>query len=301
MKRLVCLLLVFLSSQQLPARDLFVNNVVGNDEFTGLSESPYGADGPTRTIGHALQLTVSGDRLIIVNTGQPYRESVTLVGSRNSGFESLPFVIEGNGAVLDGRTAIPANLWVHRRADLWSFRPHRTASLLLYLWDRPAQFRPVPPDGRMPQLAPLEWTIADGSVWFCVEPGRYPDQYPLTVTLYSVGITLYDVENVAIANLIVQGYQLDGINVFDRVRDCRLIDITCRGNGRSGVAIANASRATLDGCLVGDNGIAQLWTEGYSRGRLVDTALVDNSAPAYRHRGSALLIDDVPIKPGTAP
>ncbi|MEX0713437.1 MAG: hypothetical protein WD278_13865 [Pirellulales bacterium] len=46
------------------------------------------------------------------------------------------------------------------------------------------------------------------------------------------GITLYHMHDVAVVDLIVQGFQLDGINAHDGVRSCYLSGITCRGNGR---------------------------------------------------------------------
>ena len=50
-----------------------------------------------------------------------------------------------------------------------------------------------------------------------------------------VGITLYKVRDVAIGDLTVQGFQLDGINAFDGAFDIQLSGVTCRGNGRSGI------------------------------------------------------------------
>jgi hypothetical protein len=109
------------------------------------------------------------------------------------------------------------------------------------------------------------------------------------------------VHDVAITNLIVQGYQLDGINVFDDVYQCRLIQLTCRGNGRAGITVANAARAIVDRCLIGDNGAVQLLTEGWSRTRLEETTLVANTAPAYHNGGASLFIDGEPVTPGAKP
>ena len=57
-----------------------------------------------------------------------------------------------------------------------------------------------------------------------------------------MGITLYEVRNVVIRDLIVQGFQLDGINAHDGVFDALLKKVTCRGNARSGICVGGASR-----------------------------------------------------------
>ena len=77
----------------------------------------------------------------------------------------------------------------------------------------------------------------DGWIYFCVEPGKLPQDYLLTYAKLSVGITLYKVDDVLIHNLTVQGFQLDGINAHDSTGPCRLIEVTARNNGRSGVAV----------------------------------------------------------------
>ena len=85
------------------ARDIFVDNVAGDDRATGhqLRPSPD-ATGPIRTISKALHRAQSGDTIVLANTPRPYRESISLVGSCHSGTAQEPFTIRGNGAVLDG-------------------------------------------------------------------------------------------------------------------------------------------------------------------------------------------------------
>lgn len=70
----------------------------------------------------------------------------------------------------------------------------------------------------------------------------------------TVGITLYQVLNVEIQDLVVQGYQLDGVNAHDSAFNVKLVGLTCRGNGRSGISIGGALRVELEACLVGNNG-----------------------------------------------
>ena len=68
------------------ARDLYVDNVAGDDRYDGLiAEANSELSGPFRTITSARLATRKGDRLILANTGEAYRESITLQGGRRSG------------------------------------------------------------------------------------------------------------------------------------------------------------------------------------------------------------------------
>ena len=106
-----CLALTLWSTPAL-GREIFVDNVSGDDHFTG--QQPRGTadlSGPVRTIAKALRLAGSGDIIVLAKTNDPYRESISLVGSRHSGTAKEPFVIRGNGAILDGSAPVPAKAW----------------------------------------------------------------------------------------------------------------------------------------------------------------------------------------------
>ena len=73
-------------------------------------------------------------------------------------------------------------------------------------------------------------------------------------------MTLFHVEKVRIVDLTVQGFQVDGISLSNSAREVLLSGVTCRGNGRSGLAVGGASSVTIRESLLGDNGQAQLLT-----------------------------------------
>src|SRR5687768_14912613 len=75
-------------------RDVFVDNIGGDDRFEGGSPQSMGGNGPCRTISRALRAADKGDRIIVANTGMPYSECVSLWGGRNSGYPWKPLVIE---------------------------------------------------------------------------------------------------------------------------------------------------------------------------------------------------------------
>ena len=273
-------------SSPLAARDIYVDNVGGDDLLSGRVATLEGWDGPVRTIGRALRLAEAHDRIVVANTATPYREMVSLSGGRHSGSPTVPFVLEGNGAVLDGSAAIDPRLWspVHGKKDVFRFRPPRMAYQQIFLEGRPLTRVPVSPQGPLPALEPLEWYLWQGHVYLRIEEGKWIDDYALSRTDLTTGVTLYHVRHAVVLDLVVQGFQLDGVNAHDALH-CTLHAITARGNGRSGIAVTGASRVAIEGCLSGDNGAAQLLTDGHCIVDVLDTQLLPGTAPELLRRG----------------
>ena len=273
------------------ARDVFVNNRAGDDHFDGRFDTDEGgANGPVQTLAKALRIADTGDRIVVANSGEPYRESVSLSGPKHSGFSFKPLVIDGNGATLDG--SAQADDWQPVGGDVFRFRPERMAFGALFAKGNPLVRIPAGlPSSGVPNLLPTQWTLREGWIYFRVEPDRLPDQYQLTYAKLQVGITLYKVEQVAITNLVVQGFELDGINCQDVRPTVTLDHITARWNGRGGIAICGASHATLDSCLLDGNGQSQLHLEGTSQVSAIGCELVPKSAPNWLIHGGRLSID----------
>jgi hypothetical protein len=182
--------------------------------------------------------------------------------------------------------------WEHVEGDVFRFRPARSSYYQLFLDGLPVQRART--TGRplvRPPLGPLQWALFDAHVYFQVERNRWPSSYALTGSHHRVGITLYEVRNVVIRNLTVQGFQLDGVNAHDKAAGCRFVQLTTRGNGRSGISVGGASRVRVEACLSGNNAAAQLRTEGHSHTAVVDTDLVPNSAPRWVVAGGTLWVD----------
>ena len=97
----VCLVIALAHSA--PARDIYVNNLAGDDRSSGDGpNNAIGLGGPVRTIAKATRIAGPGDRIVLAATEQPYRESVSLVGLRLSASPVSPLLLAGNGAILDG-------------------------------------------------------------------------------------------------------------------------------------------------------------------------------------------------------
>jgi len=292
--------LVLLLVSSAAARDIHVSNLAGDDRFTGReADSMSDGTGPVRTITRALRVALAGDRIVLAKTGEPYRESISLVGSRHSGYPKRPFTIEGNGAILDGSAPVPAEAWQNFGGAVFRFQPPHGGHQRLFLDNRPADRIAVGPmAGAPPKLKPLQWCFFEGRIYFCVEPNKLPEDYNPTHADKQTGITLFHVRLVGIVDLTVQGFRVDGISAYNSARDVYLGGVTCRGNGRSGVAVGGASQVEIDAALLGNNGEAQLLTLPMSETRVRNSELFSNTAPGWVDKGGRVTIDDKRVEGG---
>lgn len=300
LRSLIVLVVLVVVTAPVEARDIYVNNVAGDDTSTGHQAANMpDRSGPVRSIAKALRLAQQGDRIILANTGEPYRESISLVGSRHSGLSFNRFAILGNGAVLDGSAPVPAHQWEQFRGPIFRFRPPLSAYQQLFLGDRPAtrvvlrQLTDAPPE-----LDPGQWCLAGGWIYFCVELRKLPEDYPLSYAAQRVGITLFHVSRVVISDLTVQGFQLDGINASNSARDVMLHRVTCRGNGRYGISVGGASLLDIGASLAGDNGVAQVRVEPCSELHVHDTQLLSNTGPGLANAGGRVYLEGKPLAGG---
>ncbi|MDG2384250.1 MAG: right-handed parallel beta-helix repeat-containing protein [Pirellulaceae bacterium] len=272
------------------ARDLYVNNLTGDDRASGAAPRVVSeGNGPVRTIQRALRYAEFGDRIVLANTGEPYREQVSVQGARNSGSSQSPFIIEGNGATLDGTARIAADLWQPAGTGLLRYRPPRISFQRLFLNGRPLAAQSIDRKGRLASLAPGQWCMFQQSIHYRPESDVPLNEQDLGVSLHSMGITLYNVRHVVVRNLFIQGFRLDGVNALDNSFDCRLDTLTCRWNGRSGISVGGASRVKVQDCLLEDNGVAQLRTEGWSHVVATDCKFVGTNA--WKMDGGRLSVD----------
>jgi hypothetical protein len=204
----------------------------------------------------------------------------------------MPFVLAGNGAVLDGSRGVRDRAWEHFRDDVFRFQPERMAYQQLFRDGRPVERVYLKSPLGIPPLEPVQWCLRDGYIYFRVENGRLPEDYKLSYASETVGITLYQAQHVVVSDVTVQGFQLDGVNAHDSVTDCLLTGITSRGNGRAGIAIGGSSHVELDSCLLGNNGAAQLLVQALAAVSVETSQLLPASAPAIVQQGHPRLFID---------
>lgn len=279
------LLLAILSVSTCVGRDIYVNGRGGSDLNRGTAdENRGGSDGPVRTIFRALALAEPGDRIVLAAEGGPYRESVTLFGKEHSGQPGFPLIIEGNGAVLDGREPLSPGVWQHIEGDLFRFplldAPIDWTCFRLYEKDEMLTKVDVPAgSARLPELEENSWCVLEGAVYFCAEPGKSPifrEDYELSYSQRKVGVSLIQVRGVRIHDLTVLGFQRDGIAAANGALDVVLDNVQARQNGRSGLMIGGASRIYAGYCRFEENGGPQVLSLPYSRGLLYDCGVTED-------------------------
>jgi hypothetical protein len=272
------------------ARDIYVDNEAGDNANSGISAEVFaGGNGPVQTISRALRMAKKGDRIVLAANETPYRESILLHGGKHSGFKGYPFIIEGNGAILDGSLPVPDNSWRHVQGEVFRFQPFFTSYQVLFQDSVPLPY--LGKDAGLDTLKSGDWTLAKQAIHFRVHKDKLPQQYNLFFAAKRWGVVLEDVSHVEIRDLTVQGFQMDGILAEDNVFNCTLLGVMCRGNGRSGMAVTGASHVTLDQALLGNNLSAQLLTDDSSETRVINCDILPNTAPAIRMEGGRLFVD----------
>jgi len=287
MRRLVAAILVSILAGEVSARDIFVDNLGGNDTLTGREPAGgRGSDGPVRTIAKATRLAQPGDRIVLADTGEPYREEITLQGGRCSGFgNTSPFVLEGNGAVIDGVTDVPDEAWQRVGADVFRFGPLLKSHQSLFIEGEAVGRIPMRRGEARPDLQPLQWLLADGWVYLRTRAGQSPQSYHAQCAGLQTGLTIYEVQNVVVRNLVLRGFALDGVNAHDNAFNVRLESVVSTHNGRSGFSIGGASQVRLIGCEAAGNHIAQLRSEGYCHVLHTECKFDEGTAPAIVNQG----------------
>ena len=279
-------------------RDIYVHGFRGDDRNTGHSAQNVGlTDGPVRTISRALKLANSGDRVVVDSEGGPYRESISLVGQSHSGAMGVPFIIEGNGAVLDGTESLPPGIWKHYRGDVYRFQltmqPVNMTYFAIFNNGKMLE-RIAAPSGvrKLPSLEPNTWCLFDGFIYFRTEGNRSPLlelDYSLSYSARQVGVSLIQVDNVRIHDLEVRGFQVDGISAANGARSVILDNVTCRKNGRSGLTIGRASTVYAGYGTFAENQTTQVLALPFSRGKLYDCQVSEDGIT--RSDDSELLVE----------
>ena len=259
MKRLLITVVITLIGFNAEAKTVYVNNTMGDDRFTGEREDFDVVEaGPVRTIKRATELARLGDTISLADTGVPYQEWVSLTNKNASGINAeFPFILEGNGASLDGRVTVEHEKWEHFkeiyknvkdnppeyqgdifRLHVAKYYPNAVCYCMLFVDAMPIQNKSAEPmESPVGQLNELDAALFEGYLYFRPEKGKTPEDYKLEITALRTGITLNHVDHVVIRNLIVQGFQLDGVSLANSATNVVIEQCTIRGNARAGISI----------------------------------------------------------------
>ncbi|MEK6249920.1 MAG: hypothetical protein N2C12_17170, partial [Planctomycetales bacterium] len=175
--RLAISLLILNLTSIVDAETIYVSNVLGNDHLDGAKATPDSeGSGPFKTIEHALRKAHRGDQIVLHDSGPPYRDSITLSGAQNSGTAVLPFVFDGNGAILDGSVPIADYKWIHHSDNVYQYSPKQPTFIEIFRDDKPLTEVKLATDATgIPELQPLQWCLYQRKVYFRTEPEKTPD------------------------------------------------------------------------------------------------------------------------------
>lgn len=304
------------------ARDIYVDNVYGNDDFAGHSPKAIDMNGPVRTIKHALEMAHASDRIILANNPErPYRESLLVGGERNSGMPGFPFRIKGNGATIDGSAEIPPEYWhAAGQKGIFYYQPRYMEFQNLFFRGKPCirlDTKEVHSTDDLAKLdwKPMRWALYDGRVYFLPKEAHMvlalerllPQDdsetakmraYAMTAPEKRFGITFFHAHHVDVEDLVIQGFQNDGVNLSDAATYISLKNVTVRGNARYGVTVGTGSSVWLKDCVLGNNQIAQLYTEEAAMASLFTSDLIAYPAPGWIDQGGMVFIDKKQVKGG---
>lgn len=304
------------------AREIYVDNVRGNDDFAGLSPKAIDMNGPVRTIKRALEIAHSSDCIILANNPErPYQESVTVGGERNSGMPGFPFRIKGNGATIDGSSEIPPEYWhAAGQKGIFYYQPRYMEFQNLFFRGKPCirlDTKDVHSTDELAKLdwKPMRWALYDGRVYFLPKEAhmvlaleRFVPQedsetarkraYAMTAPEKRFGLTFFHAHHVDVEDLVIQGFQNDGVNLSDAATYISLKNVTVRGNARYGVTVGTGCSVWMKDCVMGNNQIAQLCTEEAAMASLFTSDLIAYPAPGWIDQGGMVFIDKKQVKGG---
>jgi hypothetical protein len=239
MKRTLTLLLCIVGGMA-TAETWHVNNQQGDDANDG------GAPGRSfKTIARAIKSVKLSDTLVLANTGEPYREPISLI--RGGGTPAKPFTIEGNGAVISGLRVIPSGDWKRRADGVYEIsgpRPYGFPTLLIDGRQSAA--------GNSEDLQPGQWawprkpdSKREGLLRFHPAAGKTPADYRLEATLGVSGLQVNSSSYLVVRNLICEFHANDGFNIHGECRGIVAENIEGRFNGDDGFSIHESIEAVV--------------------------------------------------------
>jgi len=289
----------------------YVNNVTGSDANDGRSPTAAFA-----TIAKAISASNTSGRIALANTGRPYREA--MVFKNLGGTPARPFIVEGNGAVLNGHRRVDIKEWRHVKDDLY-FLPIRIAGGDPYLTDR---LRRLPQNRSVESLRPGQfyWQTRlknkEEGIFFKCDTGKTIDSYDWGVTERASGFMIGSSSHITCRNLVCEYFANDGFNGHGDCRGLCFENVVARYNGDDGMSIhafgewdvrgahlhhngtgvsdIDGTRTTYKNVLVEHNRIGvQWWGQFHS---LVDCVVRDNQVQMSVHdRLNACLRERVPV------
>lgn len=239
------------------AKNVYVDNVLGDDRYDGLLDHVIDqVSGPVRTLRQAMMVANHSDQIVLTRPGAVYYDSLSLTGKRHSGTANFPFTINGNGATLSGLRQVPPEGWQKSGPDLWKLTLTRKGYYRLLRDGQPLSEyrRESGVESPFAGLKPDQWTAWEGSLYFRSDKDNPPATQSFSYAAEQTGLSLYQVDNVRIVDLTLRDFRFDGLNAQNMSRNVKLENVNCINNGRAGLAAGGSSRVDVMGGTFQGNG-----------------------------------------------
>jgi len=236
---------------------VYLDNAIGSDGNDGSSPSPAGENvGPVASISRACDLLQESGKLIIKNTGRPYRGSLILVGK--GGTPEQPLIIEGNHATLEGLEAAKPSDWKVEQDRIISMEFSGAGIGFFVVRDG------IPPiwAKSLKDIQPGEnfHDKAANRGYYCLPEGKSLQDLKLEVPTggCGCGVEIIGASNIIIRNLQCRYFCNDGFNFQGECEGLLLEHIEGYLNGDQGFSChATVSCVVVDGNFHNnDSGIA---------------------------------------------
>jgi len=269
-----CLLVCFLfpckgapfEQDMAPTRNLYVNNITGDDNFDGLKAAPEndGKTGPFATIGKAFASVNTSDQIHIANTGKPYKGG-NLLG-KAGGTSDKPLVINGNGALISGLDRIPGEKWIPVRngivaTDFWPMSNFLKSYAPIQHWIGSPQIwwldgKPAPNCTNEEELNRISggfyWNKPARQLLVHLPEGKTLDDVIIQIPVHSTAICI-NTDCVTVKNLRSMFSWNDGFDTHGRGKNIVFQNCIATDNCGQGFSVHDTNTALYEDCLAERN------------------------------------------------
>lgn len=241
------ILIISISAFSAGAAEIFVNPLTGSDGNSG------GSDAPLKNIQTAIARAKPGDTVKLESLDKAISGLISI--NEKKGTPAQPITIDGNFNTLLGTRRITVATAEKLSDNLYHVKKKKISPNFLWRFfmvfdgkvermgqhskDKCAQFK------KPEELAPLEWTIIDGTdLYFKLPPNATIESISVEepVLLNGVQITGKS-EHIIVKNIIVKNFWNDGFNIHDNSKNIIFDTVAAIYCGDDGIS-------AHDGCIL---------------------------------------------------